>query len=477
MKIRLGKIKNIHFVGIGGIGMSGIAEVLVNLGYQVSGSDRTLTEVTEHLEKIGVKISGKHLPENVKDADVLVYSSAVTIDNPEVQEAIRRKIPVIKRAEMLAELMRLKFGIAIAGTHGKTTTTSLVGAVLSEGDLDPTLIIGGRVRALDTNAKLGDSQFLVAEADEYDKSFLKLIPTIAVITNIEPDHLDSYENLDDLKNSFVSFANKVPFYGRVIVCLDHPGIQEILSRIERSITTYGFNKQADIQAHGVEHQGGGVSFSFNHMKYNMGKVRLKIPGEHNVLNALAAIAVGFELDIPFEKIKAGLEKFSGVSRRFEQKAQINDIMIVDDYAHHPSEIMATLKAARSGWPNRRIIAVFQPHLYSRTRDFYMDFARSFFQVDIVLFTDVYPAREKPIPGIDGKLIADTAIAMGHREVHYVQDKNQISEYLLQLVQPGDMVITLGAGDIWKMGNSFIDLLKNANGKSNSVKRKSNGKNG
>lgn len=477
MKIRLGKIKNIHFVGIGGIGMSGIAEVLVNLGYQVSGSDRTLTEVTEHLEKIGVKISGKHLPENVKDADVLVYSSAVTIDNPEVQEAIRRKIPVIKRAEMLAELMRLKFGIAIAGTHGKTTTTSLVGAVLSEGDLDPTLIIGGRVRALDTNAKLGDSQFLVAEADEYDKSFLKLIPTIAVITNIEPDHLDSYENLDDLKNSFVSFANKVPFYGRVIVCLDHPGVQEILSRIERSITTYGFNKQADIQAHGVEHQEGGVSFSFNHMNYNMGKVRLKIPGEHNVLNALAAIAVGFELDIPFEKIKAGLEKFSGVSRRFEQKAQINDIMIVDDYAHHPSEIMATLKAARSGWPNRRIIAVFQPHLYSRTRDFYMDFARSFFQVDIVLFTDVYPAREKPIPGIDGKLIADTAISMGHREVHYVQDKNQISEYLLQLVQPGDMVITLGAGDIWKMGNSFIDLLKNANGKSNSVKRKSNGKNG
>lgn len=477
MKIRLGKIKNIHFVGIGGIGMSGIAEVLVNLGYKVTGSDRTLTEVTEHLEKIGVKISGKHLPENVKDADVLVYSSAVTIDNPEVQEAIRRKIPVIKRAEMLAELMRLKFGIAIAGTHGKTTTTSLVGAVLSEGDLDPTLIIGGRVRALDTNAKLGDSQFLVAEADEYDKSFLKLIPTIAVITNIEPDHLDSYENLDDLKNSFVSFANKVPFYGRVIVCLDHPGVQEILSHIERSITTYGFNKQADIQAHGVEHREGGVSFSFNYMKYNMGKVRLRIPGEHNVLNALAAIAVGFELDIPFEKIKAGLEKFSGVSRRFEQKAQINDIMVVDDYAHHPSEIMATLKAARNGWPNRRIIAVFQPHLYSRTRDFYMDFARSFFQVDIVVLTDVYPAREKPIPGIDGKLIADTAISMGHREVHYVQDKNQIPEYLLQLVHPGDMVITLGAGDIWKIGNSFIDLLKNANGKSNSGKRKSNGKNG
>ncbi|OGB60466.1 MAG: UDP-N-acetylmuramate--L-alanine ligase [Caldithrix sp. RBG_13_44_9] len=477
MKIRLGKIKNIHFVGIGGIGMSGIAEVLMNLGYKVSGSDRSLTEVTDHLEKIGVKISDKHKAENVKEADVLVYSSAVTTDNPEVQEAVRRKIPVIKRAEMLAELMRLKFGIAIAGTHGKTTTTSLTGAVLSEGELDPTLIIGGRVRALATNAKLGDSQFLVAEADEYDKSFLKLIPTIAVITNIEADHLDSYDNLDDLKNSFLAFANKVPFYGRVIVCLDHPGVQEILSRIERSVTTYGFNKQADIQAHGIEHQDGGISFSFNYMKYNMGRVRLKIPGEHNVLNALAAIAVGLELDIPFEKIKSGLEKFSGVSRRFEHRAQINDIMVVDDYAHHPSEITATLKAARSGWSSRRIVAVFQPHLYSRTRDFYMDFARSFFQVEVVVFTDVYPAREKPIPGIDGKLIADTALSMGHREVHYVADKNQLPEYLAKMVRPGDMVITLGAGDIWKFGNNLIELLKNASSQPAKGRKKSGSGNG
>ncbi|MCK4893042.1 MAG: UDP-N-acetylmuramate--L-alanine ligase [Calditrichia bacterium] len=459
MKIRLGKIKNIHFVGIGGIGMSGIAEVLANLGYNISGSDRSLTEVTEHLAHIGVKIAEDHLAENVKDADVLVYSSAVTVDNPEVQEALRRKIPVIKRAEMLAELMRLKFGIAIAGTHGKTTTTSLTGAVLSEGDLDPTLIIGGRVRALDTNAKLGDSEFLVAEADEFDKSFLKLIPTIAVITNVEADHLDSYDDMDDLVNSFLSFANKVPFYGRVIVCLDNTGVQEILSRIERSITTYGLNKQADIQAHSLEHKNGEISFDVNYMKYKLGKVHLKIPGEHNVLNALAAIAVGLELDIPFEKIKAGLEKFSGVERRFEHKAELNDIMIVDDYAHHPSEVTATLKAARSGWPNRRILGVFQPHLYSRTRDFYMDFARSFLQVDLLIITDIYPAREKPIPGVDGKLIAETAQSLGHRDVHYVADKKDLPAYVAELAKAGDMVITLGAGDIWKYGELLVNELQ------------------
>ncbi len=463
MKIRLGKIKNIHFVGIGGSGMSGIAEVLVNLGYKVSGSDRSVSDVTEYLKDLGVRISDKHVPENVKEADVLVYSSAVTTDNPEVQEAFRRKIPVIKRAEMLAELMRLKFGIAIAGTHGKTTTTSLTGSVLSEGNLDPTLIIGGIVRALGTNAKLGDSEFLVAEADEYDKSFLKLIPTIAVITNVEADHLESYDSLDDLKNSFVSFANKVPFYGRVIICLDNPGVQEILMRIERSITTYGLNKQADIQAYNVEHKNGGISFDVNYMKYKLGRIRLKIPGEHNVLNSLAAIAVGMELDIPFEQIKSGLEGFSGVRRRFELKDEVDDIMVVDDYAHHPSEILATLQAARRGWPERRLVAVFQPHLYSRTRDFYMDFARSFLQVDVLVTTEIYPAREKPIPGISGKLITDTAQSLGHREVHFVPDKGNLPDYVLEIIHPGDMVITLGAGDIWKYGEALIEALKKRSG--------------
>ena len=285
MDIRLGKIKNIHFVGIGGIGMSGIAEVLINLGYTVTGSDRSLTEVTEHLEKIGAKIYSGHSPENARSANVLVYSSAVTPDNPEVQEAIRRKIPVIKRAEMLAELMRLKFGIAIAGTHGKTTTTSLVGSVLTEGGLDPTLIIGGRVRALDTNAKLGGSEFLVAEADEFDKSFLKLIPTIAVITNIEADHLDSYDGIEDLHNSFIAFVNKVPFYGRVIVCLDNPGVQEVLSQIQRSLTTFGFNKQADFQASSIRQKAGEISFEVEYKNDKLGRISLQIPGEHNVLNA------------------------------------------------------------------------------------------------------------------------------------------------------------------------------------------------
>ncbi len=457
--IRLGKIRNIHFVGIGGIGMSGIAEVLINLGYNVSGSDRALSEVTEHLASIGARIHQGHSPEHVQDADVLVYSSAVTEDNPEVQEALRRKIPVIKRAEMLAELMRLKFGIAIAGTHGKTTTTSLTGAVLTEGGLDPTLIIGGKVRSLRTNARLGESEFLVAEADEFDKSFLKLIPTIAVITNIEADHLDCYKDMDDLKNSFVNFANKVPFYGRVIVCLDNPGVQEVLSQIKRSITTYGFNKQADIQASGVEFSDGGVAFDVSYMKYRLGRIQLRIPGEHNVLNALAAIGVGLELDIPFEKIKAGLEKFTGVNRRFEIKAVVNDIMVVDDYAHHPTEIEATLRGARTGWPGRRIVAVFQPHLYSRTRDFYKEFARSFFEADVLVVTDVYPAREEPIPGVDGNLIADTAHTLGHREVHYVQNKDELPEFLIGIVQPGDMVITIGAGNIWKIGERFIELLQ------------------
>lgn len=458
MNIRLGKIKNIHFVGIGGIGMSGIAEVLINLGYKVTGSDKLLTEVTEHLKNIGASIYSGHSPENVRGADVLVYSSAVTPDNPEVQEALGRKIPVIKRAEMLAELMRLKFGIAIAGTHGKTTTTSLTGAVLTEGGLDPTLIIGGRVKALDTNAKLGGSQFLVAEADEFDKSFLKLIPTIAVITNIEADHLDSFENIDDLRDSFISFANKVPFYGRVIVCLDNPGVQEILSRIQRSITTFGFNKQADIQASTVQHNAGEILFDVNFKGTKLGQTRLQIPGEHNILNALAAIAVGLELDIPFEKIRTGLEKFTGVRRRFEIKGVINDIMVVDDYAHHPTEILATLTGAHLGWPGKRIVALFQPHLYSRTRDFFREFARAFFQADLLFVTQIYPAREKPIPGVDGNLVAETAESLGHRDVHYVAKKEVLAEYVVKLLKPGDLVITIGAGDIWKVGDELVKKI-------------------
>ncbi|MFZ0390497.1 MAG: UDP-N-acetylmuramate--L-alanine ligase [Calditrichia bacterium] len=457
--IRFGKIKNIHFVGIGGIGMSGIAEVLLNLGYKVTGSDQSLTDITHHLSGIGAKIWKGHSAKQVDSADMLVYSSAVTPENPEVQEAYRRKIPVIKRAEMLAELMRLKFGIAIAGTHGKTTTTSLSGAVLTEGGLDPTLIIGGKVRSLKTNAQLGESEFLVAEADEFDKSFLKLIPTIAVITNIEADHLESYDSLDDLKNSFIEFANKVPFYGRVIACLDNPGVQEILSRTERSLTTYGFNKQADIQAASLLPRPNGIEFDVVVDKAPLGRVHLALPGEHNVLNALAAIGIGLELDIPFEKIRRGLEQFTGVNRRFEIKGTFRDIMVVDDYAHHPTEIEATLKAARNSWPQRRLVAVFQPHLYSRTRNFYKEFSRAFFQADVLFVTDVYPAREKPLPGVSGELIANTALELGHREVYYVAEKNTLPFAVLDHLQPGDMVISLGAGDIWKCSESILDELQ------------------
>ncbi len=460
--MRLGKIRKIHFVGIGGIGMSGIAEVLLNQGYEVSGSDKMLSDITRHLESLGARIYEGHAPEHVQGADVLVYSSAVTPENVEVQEALRLKIPVIKRAEMLAELMRLKYGIAISGTHGKTTTTSMTGAVLTEGGLDPTLIIGGKVRSLKTNAKLGKSEFLVAEADEYDRSFLKLTPTIAVITNIDTDHMDCYQDYEDLKQSFLTFANKVPFYGKVIVCLDNPGVQEILTRIERRVETYGFIRQADLTATDIEFGEGYVDFVAVYRGCRgerLGKIRLGVLGKHNVQNALASISVGLELDIPFAKIKRALENFSGVDRRFEIKAVVDDVMVVNDYAHHPTEIEASLEGARQSWQERRIIAIFQPHLFTRTRDFYKEFARAFFHADIIIVTEIYPAREEPIPGVTGKLIADTARELGHKQVYFEPDMNKIPELLKEMVKSGDIVVTFGAGNIWKIDSKIIQLLK------------------
>ncbi len=456
--MRLGKIHKIHFVGIGGIGMSGIAELLLNLGYQVSGSDTQLSELTHKLAAMGARISEGHRAENVQDAEVLIYSSAVTADNLEVQEALRRKIPVIKRAEMLGELIRLKYGIAVAGTHGKTTTTSLIGAVLTEGGLDPTLIIGGKVRSLDTNAKLGRGDFLVAEADEFDRSFLSMIPTIAVITNVDADHLDCYKDLEDLKNAFIAFANKVPFYGKVIACLDNPGVQEILHALKRTVISYGFSSQADFTARNPHFLPYRTEFDAFHEGALLGRVKLNLTGRHNIQNALASIAVGLELEVPFATIQKALEGFSGISRRFEIKAQVNDIMVVDDYGHHPAEILTTLQGARSSWPEKRIIAVFQPHLYSRTRDFYKEFARSFFDADILVVTDVYPAREKPIEGVSGKLIADTALTMGHKKVLYVEDKRKLAGEVFPLLQPGDMAITIGAGDVWKCANELAEKL-------------------
>lgn len=439
--------------------MSGIAELLLNLGYEVSGSDAQLSEITQNLAAMGARITEGHLAENVKDAEVLIYSSAVTPDNLEVQEAYRKKIPVIKRAEMLGELMRLKYGIAIAGTHGKTTTTSLTGAVLTEGGLDPTLIIGGKVRSLNTNAKLGSGDILVAEADEFDRSFLSMIPAIAVITNVDTDHLDCYENLDDLKNAFITFANRVPFYGKVIACLDNPGVQEILQQFKRTVDTYGFSSQADVTARNLRFFPNGTEFDVLYRSELLGRVKLNLPGRHNAQNALAGIAVGLELEVPFSGIQKALESFSGINRRFEIKGQVDDIMVVDDYGHHPTEVLATLLGARNSWPDRRIIAIFQPHLYSRTRDFYKEFARSFFDADLLYVTDVYPAREKPIEGVSGQLIADTAVALGHKQVAYIEDKRKIAAEVLPILKPGDMAITIGAGDIWRCADELLEKLQ------------------
>ena len=453
-------IRKLHFVGIGGIGMSGIAEILNAEGFAVTGSDRAASENTERLQTLGITVAIGHDAKNLApDVDALVYSSAVGSDNPEVAEAHRRKIPVIRRAEMLAEVMRLKYGIGIAGTHGKTTTTSMVSLVLMEGGIDPTVIVGGRLRGLaGSNARLGKGEFIVVEADEFDRSFLSITPTIAVLTTLETDHLDCYRDLDDIKSAFVQFAGKVPFYGFVVLCLDEPALQDIMPKIKKKIVTYGLNGQADLQAVDIVHRQSTTTFTVVSNGKDLGTIRLQIPGVHNVQNALAAIAVGLELDVPFGKVKSGIEKFTGVFRRWEVKAELEGITVIDDYAHHPTEIRATLAGAKAGW-RRRTVCVFQPHLYSRTRDFYDDFGRAFFNADVLVITDVYPAREEPIQGVTGELIANAAKEFGHKQVHYVPEKKDVPAYLMTITRAGDMVITMGAGDIWKFGEAFIELRK------------------
>ena len=453
----LGRTRRVHFVGIGGIGMSGIAEVLLNLGFTVSGSDKQITPITERLVGLGAQIREGHDGNAVQNAEVVVVSSAVKPDNPEVRAAEFLKIPVIRRAEMLGELMRMKQGVAVAGTHGKTTTTSMVGLVLQEGGLDPTLIVGGQLRSLKTNAKLGTGDFLVVEADEFDRSFLELTPTLAVITNIESEHLDCYRDIDEIKSTFVSFANKVPFYGAVAACLDEPALREILPKLKRRILTYGLDPQAEFQATAP-------SFREFRSEYDavwdgkaLGRIRLQLPGMHNVRNSLAALAIGMELEIPFAKIRQALEEFTGVHRRFEVKADIRGVMIVDDYAHHPTEIEATLRAAKAGF-DRRVVAVFQPHLYTRTRDFYQEFGRAFTDADVLVVTGIYGAREEPIRGVTGELIAESASASGHRQVEYVEDAKGVAERLKSLVRKGDLVITMGAGDIWKVAEELAERL-------------------
>lgn len=453
-----GKIQKIHFVGIGGIGMSGIAEVLINLGYQVSGSDLKESDITRRLASLGGTIAYGHRTENLAEVDVVVTSTAVNLENPEVVEANRRKIPVIPRAEMLAELMRMKHGIAIAGTHGKTTTTSMVATVLSHGDIDPTVVIGGRLDSIGSNAKLGQGKFLVAEADESDGSFLKLSPTIAVVTNVDEDHLDYYRDLDEIRSTFIDFINKVPFYGLVILCLDDENLQGMIPEVKKRLMTYGLTSQADFQATEIEHQGDRTSFVVHFRGEALGQLSIRMPGRHNVLNALAAVAVGMELDLPFAVIAEGFQDFGGVQRRFQVKGEALEIMVVDDYGHHPVEIKATLAAARSGW-NRRVVAVFQPHRYSRTEALFDDFTKAFYQADHVAVMDVYAAGEEPRPQVSAEKLADAIIGHGHKSCCYTGDTVATVEHLQAVLQPGDIVITLGAGNVWQVGEELLQLLK------------------
>jgi UDP-N-acetylmuramate--alanine ligase len=454
---RRGKIQHIHFVGIGGIGMSGIAEVLLNLGYQVSGSDVKESEVTRRLAALGCEISHGHRKENVREADVVVVSSAVRKGNPEVEVAEQRLIPVIPRAEMLAELMRMKVGIAIAGTHGKTTTTSLIATVLAAGGLDPTVVIGGRLNSIGSNARLGQGDFLVAEADESDGSFVKLMPTIAVVTNIDADHLDYYSSIDEIKEAFLSFLDKLPFFGLAVLCLDHPNVQSLIPRLKKRFTTYGLTTQADYQAKEIVFDELSTTFDVLRQRNEVGRLRLQMPGLHNVYNALATVATAFEFDIPFRVVQESLGDFKGIQRRFQIKGEKKGILVVDDYGHHPVEIMATLKAARSGW-KRRVVAVFQPHRYSRTQALFKEFLAAFYDADVLVLTDIYPAGEDRIEGVEAKSLFEGIREYGHKDVTYIPNKKEIAEHLLRILKPGDLVMTLGAGDITQISEELLNLL-------------------
>ncbi len=454
------RIQHIHFIGIGGIGMSGIAEVLVNLGFRVSGSDLRRSNVTDRLQAMGVEFWEGHNSENVGAAHVVVRSTAVRDDNPEIQEAQRRSIPVIPRAEMLAELMRLKpHTVAVAGSHGKTTTTSMVATVLGHAGLDPTIVVGGVVGAFGSNAHLGTSDLMVVEADESDRSFLMLTPTIAVVTNIDREHMDYYHDMEDVRTCFTNFVNKVPFYGSSILCLDDPNVQAIIPNVERRRMTYGLSAQADISAHNIRYdQNFGSEFSVWRGGDVIGDIRLRVPGLHNVYNSLAAIAVGFELEVPFPLIAESLGSFAGAGRRFQFKGEIGGVAVIDDYGHHPTEVRATLAAAKIGSGGRRIVVLFQPHRYSRTRDLMEEFARSFNNADSLFVTDIYAASEDPIEGISSDILTNAIQRYGHKDAHYVGPLENAAPRLRDHVQPGDLVITLGAGTVNRVSDQLLGLL-------------------
>ena len=444
--------------------MSGIAEVLLNLGYNITGSDMKASDITRRLEGLGAKIFIGHRPEFINGSDVVVYSSAVKKDNPEIVSARGKLIPVIPRAEMLAELMRMKYGIAIAGTHGKTTTTSMIATILGSHGMDPTVVIGGKLNSIGSNARLGKGEFLVAEADESDGSFLKLSPTIAVVTNIDREHMDHYRDMDEVRGAYLAFINKIPFYGCAVLCMDHPNIQGLIPKVTRRHTTYGLTAQADFSARDMEIKGVKTSFDVWQRGRKLGKVSVRIPGEHNVYNSLAALTVAMELDMSFEEARDSLSNFSGVERRFQIKGEYNGITFVDDYGHHPVEIKATLKAAKAGWDNR-VVAVFQPHRYSRTKDLFQEFLSAFNDADTLVLTDIYPAGEGKIEGISSEALYNSIKAYGHRDVVYIPDKKDIPDYLNKITKPGDIVITLGAGNIWQVSE---EMVKTAGSKQSTV---------
>ncbi len=454
------RIHTIHFVGIAGVGMSGLAELLCRQGYAITGSDLKDSATTLRLAELGVDIYRGHEALNIGDAQVVVASSAIPPENPELREARSRNIPIILRGEMLAEMMRLKNGIAVGGSHGKTTTTSLIGHVLLKAGLDPTSIVGGRVMGEDSSpggTRLGEGAVLVAEADESDGSFLLLNPVIAVITNIDAEHLDHYGDFATLESAFVQFADSVPFWGLAVVCIDHPGVRAIVPRLKRRLTTYGFSSAADLVASQMRQDAGGVRFSVHQKGRALGDVHLPLPGNHNVLNALASIAVALELDVSFEEAAQGLASFGGVERRYQLLGLAGDIRVVDDYAHHPTELKATLAAARSTHPGR-IVSVFQPHRYTRTRDCMAEFAAAFDESDLVIISEIYPAGDSPIPGISGQVLAETISDQGHANVRFISELDAIRDELPKHLNPGDLVLTLGAGDIAKLGGQILQRI-------------------
>ncbi len=473
VKLSMGRIRHIYFIGIGGSGMSGIAEVLLNLGYQVSGSDLQASKVTERLQNAGAKVYQGHYAQQVDEAHVVVTSTAVDIDNPEVQQAKKLRIPIIPRAEMLAELMRFRFGIAIAGTHGKTTTTSLVATVLAEGGMDPTFVIGGKLNSAGTNAKLGASKYLVAEADESDASFLHLQPMISVVTNIEADHMETYGgDFEQLKSTFNEFLHQLPFYGLAVLCIDDKVVADLVDAISKPVKTYAINNpNADVQAFDIKQTLNKTSFKVlckdaSGQQHDYLQINLNMPGLHNVQNALAAVVVAIELGIEKEKIALALEKFEGIGRRFQMYGELNinehKVLLIDDYGHHPSEVEATIKAIRSGWPEQRLVVLFQPHRYSRTRDLFEDFVHALSQVDQLLLLEVYAAGEDVISGADSRALSRSIRNRGKVDPIFIEQHSEINDVLMATIKEGDILLTLGAGNVGIIGSGIYDYFKNDN---------------